>query len=529
MFTPTSVIINYALPSTKLEILFYGTIVFLVVIWCHMRWEHRRFYQLAAKLPGPPSYPMKGSIYDLNTTPEKVVANIKKAAEKYNYEPIKMWVGPFLFVGVYKPEDVQIVLNSSKALEKGIIYRILRNLAGEGVFTAPVDKWRRHRRVIATIFNPKFLDQLFPVFNDNNKKLVASLSKHLGESEPFNLWDYIMTCNLHNVSQAAMGYNHIDKYNLTGFVYTLKKLTELSQFIVKPWMYPTVVFTLYAHLTGWSEHFKVFDRITKEIIQEKKIEYNSRKTEKGDKSTWEADEEIEKKRTKVFLDKLLKLNDDGADFSDQDLRDEVVTMTIAGSDTSAIGECFCLLMLAMHQDIQHKVYEEIYSILGDSDRDVNPDEIYKFKYLEQVIKETLRHFPPGAIFSRKTDGDIKLTNYELPSGCNVFVAPLVTHKISQLYPNPEVFNPENFNPENESKRHKFSYLAFSGGPRGCLGAKYATLSMKLMLVAVLRNYSVHTKVKYSDIELQMDMLAKSAHGYYVTIRPRRPLTTKNAE
>ncbi|XP_050530171.1 cytochrome P450 4C1-like [Daktulosphaira vitifoliae] len=524
MFAQRNVIysISNTLPMTKFEILVYGTAIFVIAYWFRIRWQYRKFYDLANKLPGHPSYPLKGSTFELPITPEKLMANIKKAAEDFNYEPVKMWIGPILFVGVFKPEDVQVVLNSSKAIEKGIVYQIIKNLAGEGVFTASVDKWRRHRRVIATIFNPKFLDQLFPIFNKNNKKLVENLSKHLDDAEPFDLWNYIMSCNLNNVSQAAMGFNNFDKYNISGFVHTLKKLTEFGQLLVKPWLYSKTIFAIFAHLSGWYNHKEIIDNITKEIIQEKQREYNSRKSEKYD----EIDNNFKEKRTKVFLDKLLKLNDEGADFTDQDIRDEVITMTVAGSDTSAIGECFCLLLLAIHQDIQDKVYEEIYSIMGDSDRSVEPDEIPKFKYLEQVIKESLRHFSPGAIYSRKIDENIKLSNYELPAGCNVFVTPFVTHTIPKLYPNPREFNPENFSPENESMRNKFSYLAFSGGLRGCLGAKYAMLSMKLMLVEVLRNYRLYTKEKYSTIELQFDMLAKSKHGYKVTIQPRKLLKSQ---
>lgn len=111
-----------------------------------------------------------------------------------------------------------------------------------------VGKWKKHRRVIASIFSSKFLDQLYPIFNENNRKLVEKISKHVGESQPFDIWDYIISCNLNNVSrkywinirrswqsynrivwrpcciiEAAMGYNLNDKRTLSEFVYAMKK------------------------------------------------------------------------------------------------------------------------------------------------------------------------------------------------------------------------------------------------------------------------------------------------------------------
>ncbi|KAE9533548.1 hypothetical protein AGLY_009186 [Aphis glycines] len=531
---------THALPTTKSELYIYAFIVFSVALWCRMRWQYRQFYRLADKIKGPPSYPLKGSIFDLSTTPEKIMYNFKESAEKYNYEPVKLWVGPFLFVGVYKPEDVQIVLNSSKALEKGIIYHIIRHAVGEGVFTAPMGKWKKHRRVIASIFSSKFLDQLYPIFNENNKKLVENISKHVGETQPFDIWDYIISCNLNNVSQAAMGYNLNDQRTLSEFVLAMKKVSELSKCIVKPWLYIDQIFAVYTYLTGLNVYMSQLNRVSLQIIRDKKLEFKSTKSQQSTNKSHEvAPEESNKNSTKVFLDKLLKLNDEGADFTDEDLKDEVITMTVAGSDTSAISECFCILLLAIHQDIQDKVYDEIYSVLGDSDREVIPEDIFRFKYLEMVLKESLRLFPPGAIFSRKINENVKLTNFELPKGSNVFVSPYVTHRCPQLYPDPDTFNPENFSPENETNRHKFSFLAFSGGPRGCLGrrisndyinriviafifgVKYAMISMKLMMVAVLRRYSVHTECKMSEIKMQIDLLAKKADGYPITIRPRK--------
>ncbi|XP_050540751.1 cytochrome P450 4g15-like [Daktulosphaira vitifoliae] len=228
----------------------------------------------------------------------------------------------------------------------------------------------------------------------------------------------------------------------------------------------------------------------------------------------------EKKQRKVFLDALLELNDKGANFSNKYLRDEILTMMLGGSETSSITICFCILMLAIHQDIQDKVYEEIYQIMGDCDRILTIDDTVKFVYLEQCIKETLRLYPVAPIIVRYLQDDVKISNYTIPKGTTIIIPPIATHHLPELYPNPWEYNPGNFDPEKVAQRHKCSFIAFSDGPRKCIGEKYAMLFMKVLLSTFLRNYSVHTKCKMSDIKLKLEFMMKSVHGYQVTISPR---------
>lgn len=147
---------------------------------------------------------------------------------------------------------------------------------------------------------------------------------------------------------------------------------------------------------------------------------------------------------------------------------------------------------------------------------------------------------------------IRLKNYNalasgkliLPKGTSCIVSVIGTHRMPELYPNPLDFNPDNFEPENVAKRHKYSLIAFSGGPRGCIGwvefndikrdvynvrlhntylitgSKYAMLSMKVLVSTFLRNFSVYTELKLSDIKLRIELLMRSARGYPVKIRSR---------
>ncbi|XP_075233541.1 cytochrome P450 4C1-like [Lycorma delicatula] len=183
--------------------------------------------------------------------------------------------------------------------------------------------------------------------------------------------------------------------------------------IYKFWLHPDLIF----YNTGYGKEarkiYKKLHEMPNLVIKKRKDEYYQRKERqrlivegKMDKS----EEEEESQRMKIFLDILLELKDSGTTFTDDDLRDEVVTMMVGGIETNAITTCFCLLLLAIHPEIQDKLYNEVYSIFGESDRDVTWNDLNKLVYHEQVIKETLRRFPVGPIFLREVKEDIDLSS-----------------------------------------------------------------------------------------------------------------------
>ncbi|KAF0760023.1 cytochrome P450 4C1-like [Aphis craccivora] len=521
-FPATSKHATGGLRMTSTELTAYAVISFIVVLWCHYKWNRRHFERVASKMTGPPSYPIIGSGLEFIGTPQQVMERIIKLFEIYGSEPFKMWLGTSLGVTISKPEDVQIILNSSKALEKDQFYKFFKNTVGEGLFSAPVHKWRRHRRLITPVFNANLLDQFFPVFNEKNRILTRNLKKELGKTKPFDLWDYIADTTLDIICQTAMGYNLDTQLNKESeFAEALTKASELdSMRIYKPWLYPDIIFSMYGKLTGLHKVYKTLHKLPNQVIKEMKETYAQRKMENKTNTIDVNDDD--KKRLKVFLDTLLDLNEAGANFSDEELRDEVVTMMIGGSETSAITVCFCLLMLAIHPEIQDKVYDEIFEVLGDGDQTITIEDTVKLVYLEQCIRETLRLYPIGPLLLRQLQDDVKIFSgdHKLPKGTTCIISPICTHHIPELYPDPWSYNPDNFDAENVNKRHKYSFIAFSGGPRGCLGSKYAMLSMKVLVSTFLRNYSVHTDIKLSDIKLKLDLLMRSANGYPVTIQPR---------
>lgn len=183
--------------------------------------------------------------------------------------------------------------------------------------------------------------------------------------------------------------------------------------------------------------------------------------------------DIGEKRRLAFLDLMIESAKTAgtAAISDEEIKEEVDTIMFEGHDTTAAGSSFVLCLLGIHQDVQERVYAEQRQIFGDSRRPVTFADTLEMKYLERVIFETLRMYPPVPIIARKLNEDVQLAsrNYTVPAGTTVVIGTYKIHRREDLYPQPERFNPDNFLPERTQARHYYSYIPFSAGPRSCVG------------------------------------------------------------
>nr|CAD7430202.1 unnamed protein product [Timema monikensis] len=160
----------------------------------------------------------------------------------------------------------------------------------------------------------------------------------------------------------------------------------------------------------------------------------------------------EKKRL-PFLELLIDTNQNGGPITEQQIREQVSTIMF-----------------------ENKVLQELDEIFGDSDRPATFNDTLNMKYLERVILETLRMFPPVPIIARRINNNLKLpSGFTLPSGTTAVIATYKLHRRPDIYTNPDEFNPDNFLPENMNNRHYYAYIPFSAGPRSCVGTSFPVL------------------------------------------------------
>uniref|UniRef100_A0A0K8WG29 Putative cytochrome P450 313a4 n=4 Tax=Bactrocera latifrons TaxID=174628 RepID=A0A0K8WG29_BACLA len=160
-------------------------------------------------------------------------------------------------------------------------------------------------------------------------------------------------------------------------------------------------------------------------------------------------------------------------------------------------------MLAMHPEIQERVFQEVHSVFPDGITTVEYDDLKKLPYLDMVISEALRLVPPITIIGREVDHDTELcSGVILPKGAQVYIPIYILHRSKEIWgADARCFNPDNFLPENIEKRHPYSYMLFSKGPRNCIGFRYAEITLRIMLIHLVRNLKFSSTTKFEDIVL----------------------------
>ena len=187
-----------------------------------------------------------------------------------------------------------------------------------------------------------------------------------------------------------------------------------------------------------------------------------------------------------LLSMLMEARDEetGEGMSDRQLRDEVMTVYLAGHETTAMALSWLWYLLSKNPESARKVREEVVDVAGDSALGV--DDLPKLAYTKMVVDETFRLYPSAWLLSRKAIRDDQVGPYRIPAGSMLFLSPFVTHRRPDLWANPEGFDPERFAPGRDGAKPRYAYFPFGGGPRQCIGNNFALMEATLIVASVAR-------------------------------------------
>ncbi len=183
---------------------------------------------------------------------------------------------------------------------------------------------------------------------------------------------------------------------------------------------------------------------------------------------------------------LTARDDDGNSMSDQQLRDEVITLLLAGHETTALNLSWTWYLLAQHPEVEEKLHAELDAVLAG--RQPSASDLPKLQYTDRVIRETLRLYPPAWRVFRRTEEPFKAGDYLLPAGSNIVLSQWVTQRDPRWFSEPDRFNPDRWAEEAAAKFPRFAYFPFGGGPRVCIGAGFAMMEATLLLATIAQRY-----------------------------------------
>ncbi|XP_023221776.1 cytochrome P450 4V2-like [Centruroides sculpturatus] len=419
---------------------------------------------------------------------------------------------------IYCPEFAEVVLNNSDLVDKNWPYNFLHGWLGTGLLTSSGTKWRNRRKLLTPAFHFRILDDFISVFNRHSCTLVKKLENSNGQE--INVISFVSLCTLDIIGDSAMGV-HLKAQEFSDSKY-VQKVKNISHCImtrsVNPWYWFNTIFYL-SKLRKLNEKcLKTLHTFTKNVIKEKKVELTERLKNES------VEEEMigfKSKKNRAFLDLLLYHHLVNGNLSEEDVREEVDTFMFEGHDTTAMGISWTLYFLGLYKDIQNKVYEELFEIFGDDkERSITSGDVKQMKYLECVIKESMRLCPPVPFIARYCNKEINIGEYKVSKGSTFLICINNIHRDPNVFPNPELFDPDRFLLENSSGRSPFAYIPFSAGPRNCIGQKFALMEEKIVLANVIRNFKFTSMQQRNELLMDSSLILRPLNGIKMIFEKR---------
>ncbi|KAI8428785.1 hypothetical protein MSG28_007459 [Choristoneura fumiferana] len=458
--------------------MYYLLLILAGFAWAaYCRFENRKIIELSRKLPGDlTAWPLIGHAYLFRGNHEDQMRIFQKAG--------------------------RLTINRGGVASYWI---------GSRLYIIPI--WRPRRKILAPTFSMKNLNRFVDVFVEQSSVTLEQLRPR-ASSGTFSMWYYLTTYTFDAVCETALGVKMNSQLQPSHpFLEALGEITQLTAArMVQPWLYSDWV---YKTLPQYKRVEKCRALMYDFVEQVLKTKREAMKMNEGKPhSQSEAD-----LRPKSFLEMLLDLNQ----FTDLEIMEEILVITAAGTDTSAVAASFTMVLLSRYPEIQDKLTDELLQVFGDSERAVTAVDLPRLRYLEAVIKESLRMYPPVPIIVRSVDNDTEL-RLVLVDGVGVLVNIWAMHRNPYYWgDDADVFRPERF---LEPLKHPAQFVPFSYGLRNCIGYQYAMMSIKTVLATLLRQYRVlppggadQSNLK-EPLRVEFDIMMKDVDKFQIQIENR---------
>nr|XP_022918200.1 cytochrome P450 4C1-like [Onthophagus taurus] len=471
------------------------------------------FYKHLRKIPSPKGIPFFGNIHLIWLKPDELFADLRSVRKTYG-SITKYQIGFGITVILSNPNDIEMVISQMKHLTKSATYIPLNNWLKEGLLLSDGSKWQERRKLLTPTFHFTILNQFTKTFIEESNKLAIDIKKKL--NEPVDVLSLVTNFTLQSICETAMGTKldeHKSGENYKDSIYSLGSL--IINRCITPWQHSDFLHKFTSNYWKSRSLLNYLHKFTSNVIKNRESSFNVLEV-------IEKEKQIESRKRLAMLDLLLIAKMITKDIDDDGIKEEVDTFMFEGHDTTATSLTFTLMLLANYKEIQDSVYQEICNILNESDRDFTMEDLNEMKYLERVIKESLRLYPSVPLIGRTLTEDIKRTRtgYYIPKGCSVLINIYDLHRDSNYYTDPERFDPDRFLPDNVTGKHPYCYIPFSAGPRNCIGQKFAMLEMKAAIATILRNFELFPIDTPQTITLQTDIILRSVKPIFVKFQQR---------
>ncbi|KAJ8670667.1 hypothetical protein QAD02_001926 [Eretmocerus hayati] len=507
----------------------FSIFLLIIIIVFHYFTRCGRTGTLVKNMPGVPAWPLIGSLPSLIVPQDEIWPMLRKFNDDY-YPIFKFWTTHEVVINIRHPDDIEILLSSTQHIDKSKVYQLLQPWLGTGLVTSTGKKWQERRKILTPAFHFNILKEYSDTIAANNEILVESLTSRKGDILLKNLQKFISDHTLKIICETAMGTpSNVVKGIQNEYREAIYKMGEIVVHrLCRPWLHTATIFGLTKTGREQANVLKILHGFSRKIIRERRKEHKETEEKCLNELIWpqivdgktSSDEEMQsefRRKRLAMLDLLIASSKTETGIDESGIQEEVDTFIFEGHDTAAAGLTFALLLLAEHKAFQDRARAEVNEIFERLEVNrLGYTEIAQLHYLEMCIKESLRLYPSVPFISRKLGQDLQLSKYLIPAGAIVHVHIYDLHRDANFWTEPNKFDPERFSPDTIGKRHPYSYIPFSAGPRNCIGQRFAMMELKATIAYLLRNFYLEPIDLAHEIPIVVDLV----------LRPARPIQMK---
>ncbi len=385
---------------------------------------------------------------------------------------------------VNEPAAIQRVLvRDHEKYVKGPGFERVKLLLGNGIFVSDGAHWRRARRMAQPGFTRRKLRGLIELITERVDARSLQWEQHAAAAEPIDITTEMSDFALELILRAIFGPDYDERIIADGenpFSFLAEEFSRDINLVVK---------------------FRALRQFILEIIEARR----------------ERDATDGFDFLSVYMSAVDK---SGEPFTDRELLDEVMTLIIAGFETSAGTLNWAWYLLATHPDVAQRVIDEVQTVFAES-AELTSEGLNELTYLEQVINEAMRLYPPGWVFSRRALEDTNIGDFDVPGGTDLFFSPYILHRTEEFWPQPDVFDPDRFSPDRYDADQESAFIPFSLGPRRCIGEYFAMLEMKINLALLVPRFEMRALTEEVP-QLDLGIILRSIGSIMLDVRLRSP-------
>ncbi|MBO8170285.1 MAG: cytochrome P450 [Bacillaceae bacterium] len=443
------------------------------------------------KIPGPKGFPITGNLFRFRNEP---LAFLTESAHKYG-DMVRIRLGPTRHVYLINHPDYikEVLVDKKDAFRKSLGLQIAKKFLGEGLLTSEGKEHMRQRRLMQPAFKPDRISQYADTMAEYGEKLADSWQ----DGEQRNITRDMMDVTLRIIVRTMFSIDmkqdphDIGKALEVGLKYIIDKTRTLIDI---PDRIPT------RRNRQFKRAGQTLNQAIYTILEERR---QNGPQDNGD-----------------LLSMLMNARDEksGTGLTDELIRDQVMTIFLAGHETTANTLSWTWYLLSQHPEVEQKFHVELDRVLGN--RLPTADDVSRLTYTRQVIQESMRLYPAAWIIGREALREVEIGGHSFDKGDTLLMSQYVMHRNPKYYEQPDRFMPERFAGDLLEKNPPFAYFPFGGGPRVCIGNHFALLESTLLLAVIGQKFKLRLIDNHHPVEPEPLITLRPKNGLYMKVLKR---------